>query len=251
MVMNAHSEDLRQARAEARADLLRRLFAIAISVGFAATLARMTWVQNGTLPDHAEFDQTLILATALLATILGWEGHLLSMADRPLFGFSRFFVNLVLVFIYMFLLMASAHPECVLWTLAAIFVLYVIADIFMIREHFARYDQAATDAARASARQIWNVYAGGFTGQAQIPRGPAITAAWMAYFVLLAIAGNGRAYAHVRTTVAFAVIGLVGYWVDAASPPASAGRPAMRRRALIMLASLIAAVIYFRFRSAP
>jgi hypothetical protein len=251
MVMNAHSEDLRQARAEARADLLRRLFAIAISVGFAATLARMSWVQNGTLPDHAEFDQTLILATALLATILGWEGHLLSMADRPLFGFSRFFVNLVLVFIYMFLLMASAHPECVLWTLAAIFVLYVIADIFMIREHFARYDQAATDAARASPREIWNVYAGGFTGQAQIPRGPAITAAWMAYFVLLAIAGNGRAYAHVRTTVAFAVIGLVGYWVDAASPPASAGRPAMRRRALIMLASLIAAVIYFRFRSAP
>lgn len=249
--MNAHSEDLRQARAEARADLLRRLFAIAISVGFAATLARMSWVQNGTLPDHAEFDQTLILATALLATILGWEGHLLSMADRPLFGFSRFFVNLVLVFIYMFLLMASAHPECVLWTLAAIFVLYVIADIFMIREHFARYDQAATDAARASPREIWNVYAGGFTGQAQIPRGPAITAAWMAYFVLLAIAGNGRAYAHVRTTVAFAVIGLVGYWVDAASPPASAGRPAMRRRALIMLASLVAAVIYFRFRSAP
>jgi hypothetical protein len=155
----------------------------------------------------------------------------------------------VLVFIYMFLLMASAHPECMLWTLAAIFVLYVIADIFMIREHFVRYDQAATDAARASARQIWNVYAGGFTGEAQIPRGPAITLAWTAYFVLLAIAGSGRAYAHVRTTVAFAVIGLVGYWVDAASPPTSAGRHAMRWRATVIVVALATAAVYFRLIS--
>lgn len=246
--MSAHSEDLRRARADARADLLRRMFAIAVSVGFAATLAKMSWVQNGTLPGHAEFDQTLILATSLLATILGWEGHLLSMSNRPLLGFSRFLVNLALIFIYMFLLMASAHPECVLWTLAAIFMLYVIADVFTIREHLASYDATAAHAGPASAREVWKVYAGGFAGGARVPHDPAITSAWAAYFVLLAIAGNGRAYAHVRTTVAFAAIGLVGYWVDATSP--STG-PGMRRRGLIMLASLIAAVFYFRFHSAP
>jgi hypothetical protein len=38
--MNARSEDLRQARADARADLVRRLFAVAVSIGFAATLAQ-------------------------------------------------------------------------------------------------------------------------------------------------------------------------------------------------------------------
>jgi hypothetical protein len=198
--MNAHSEDLGRARGDARADLLRRMFAIAVSVGFAATLAKMSWVQNGTLPDHAEFDQTLILATALLAAIVGWEGHLLSMSERPLLGFSRFLVNLALIFIYMFLLMASAHPECVLWTLAAIFVLYVIADAFTIREHLASYDPTAAPGKAASAREIWNVYAGGFAGHAGVPHDPAATSAWAAYFVLLAIAGNGRAYAHVRTT---------------------------------------------------
>jgi hypothetical protein len=63
-----------------------------------------------------------ILATALLAAILGWDGHLLAMTDKPLFGFCRFLINLALVFIYMFLLMASAHPECLLWTLAVIFI---------------------------------------------------------------------------------------------------------------------------------
>jgi hypothetical protein len=51
LLMAAGSDDTRQARAEARADLIRRLFAVAISVGFAATLARMSWVQNGTRPN--------------------------------------------------------------------------------------------------------------------------------------------------------------------------------------------------------
>ena len=124
--MPAGSDDAQRARAEARADLIRRLFAVAISVGFAATLARMTWVQNGTLPNPLELNQTLILGTALLAAILGWDGHLVAMTDKPLFGFWRFLVNLALVFIYMFLLMASAHPECMLWTLAVIFALYVL-----------------------------------------------------------------------------------------------------------------------------
>ena len=88
--MPAGSDDAQRPRAEARADLIRRLFAVAISVGFAATLARMTWVQNGTLPNPAELNQTLILGTALLAAILGWDGHLVAMSDKPLFGSGGF-----------------------------------------------------------------------------------------------------------------------------------------------------------------
>ncbi|HEY6995646.1 MAG TPA: hypothetical protein VH397_18225 [Xanthobacteraceae bacterium] len=248
--MNAHSEDLRQARADARADLIRRLFAVAVSIGFAATLAQMAWVRNGTLPGPAELNQTLILATALLAAILGWESHLLSTTERPLFGFWRFLINLVLVFIYMFLLLASAHPECVLWTLAVIFVLYVVWDIVTMRDQIASYDAALARAPRIGAAQIWDVYAGGFAGRAQIPPAPAITLACTGYFVLLALAGNGRAYAHVRTTCVFALIGLLGYWVDAASPPGSgAARHGMRRRAIVILVALAAATIYFRLIS--
>ena len=184
--MPAGSDDAQRARAEARADLIRRLFAVAISVGFAATLARMTWVQNGALPGPAELNQTLILGTALLAAVLGWESHLLAMAEKPLFGFSRFLVNLVLVFIYMFLLMASAHPECMLWTLAVIFALYVAWDVLTMREQIALYDPAVAGESRATAAQIRSVYAGGFTGAAHVAPGPAITLAWSGYFVLLA-----------------------------------------------------------------
>lgn len=244
--MDVNSDRTQKARAEARADLIRRLFAVAISVGFAATLARMSWVQNGALPGPAELNQTLILGTALLAAILGWDGPLLAMTEKPLFGFCRFLVNLALVFIYMFLLMSSAHPECLLWTLTVIFALYVLWDVLAIGEQIASYDPALADVPHA--RQIWNVYAGGFAGRAPIPPGPAITLAWAGYFVLLALIANGRAYAHLRTTCVFALIGLTGFWIDATPRQEPGGRYSMRQRGFVIIAALVAATIYFRLR---
>jgi hypothetical protein len=250
--MNADSTDARQARADARADLVRRMFAVAISVGFAATLAKMSWVQNGALPGPAELNQTLILITALLAAVLGWESHLAAMTEKPLFGFWRFLVNLVLVFIYMFLLMASAHPECVLWTLAVIFLLYVVCDVLMMREQTAGDGPALDGASRADAAQIWNVYVGGFAGRPQVSPGPAITLAWTGYFVVLALIANGRAYAHIRTTCVFALIGLVGFWIDAAPRDEHhrAAARSMALRMLLILIALIAAAVYFRLMPA-
>lgn len=61
-------------RAEIREDFAKRLFAVAISVGFATTIARMEWIKLGEFPTAAEFDQILILITGLIATALqlGW-----------------------------------------------------------------------------------------------------------------------------------------------------------------------------------
>lgn len=251
--MNAPSEDLRHARADARADLVRRLFAVAISVGFAATLARMNWVQNGRLPDPAELNQTIALATALLATILSWDGPLVSMRDKPLFGFWRFLVNVALVFIFMFLLMASMHPGCLILTLAVIFVLYVVWDVLTIREHIASYDRTlagtAAFATSASAGQIWNVYVGGLLGRARIAPTPLVTLVWALYFVLLALIAAGRADAHVRTSCLFALIGVVGYRLDEAGREGEGADGDMLRRSLIVAGALIAALIYFRVLS--
>jgi hypothetical protein len=208
----------------------------------------MTWVQNGALPDPAELNQTLILGTALLAAILGWDGPLLAMTDKPLFGFCRFLINLALVFIYMFLLMASAHPECLLWTLSVIFALYVLWDVLAMREQIASYDPALAGVQHATAEQIWNIYAGGFAGRPQIPHGPAITLAWAGYFVLLALIANGRAYEHLRTTCVFALIGLVSFWIDATPRQENGTGYRMGRRIFLILGALVAATIYFRLR---
>jgi hypothetical protein len=134
-----------------------------------------------------------------------------------------------------------------LWTLAVIFALYVAWDVLTMREQIARYDPAVAGESRATAAQIRSVYAGGFTGAAHVAPGPAITLAWCGYFVLLAIIGNGRAYAHIRTTCVLALIGLVGFWIDTAAGHHDGPRP-MRRRILVILVTLIAATVYFRLR---
>ena len=95
--------------------------------------------------------------------------------------------------------------------------------------------------------QIRSIYAGGFTGAAHVAPGPAITLAWSGYFVLLALIGNGRAYAHIRTTCALALIGLVGFWIDTAARHDDGGHP-MRGRILVILVVLIVATVYFRLR---
>jgi len=213
--MPAGSDDARRARAEARADLIRRLFAVAISVGFAATLARMTWVQNGTLPNPAELNQTLILGTALLAAILGWDGHLVAMSDTPLFGFWRFLVNLALVFIYMFLLMASAHPECMLWTLAVIFALYVAWDVLTMREQIARYDPAVAGESRAPRRSGASMRAG---SRARRTSRPAPRSRWRGADISSCSRSSGTD-APMPTSAPPARSRSSGWWASGSTPP--------------------------------
>jgi hypothetical protein len=244
MIMHPAVEDVRQARADTRADLVRRLFAVAISIGFAATLAQMKWVQNGRLPGPDELDQTLALLTALLATVLSWDGHLLSMRYTPLFDFWRFLINIALAFIYMFLLMASAHPGCVLWTLSIIFLLHVAWDVLTVRENVASYDHTLVGVMPASAAQIWSVYMGGFAGKPETQPGPVITLVWSTYFVVLAIIADGRANAHIRAACFFALVGLVGYRLDEACQRGTSAD--MLKRSLAVAGVLAVATIYFR-----
>jgi hypothetical protein len=68
-------DEAQSAQAKSRADFMKRLFAVAVSVGFASPLTRMGWITNGTAPSGAEWQQIVILATALLATIGSWEGY--------------------------------------------------------------------------------------------------------------------------------------------------------------------------------
>jgi hypothetical protein len=96
--------------AELRHDFMRRWFAIAISVGFASTVVRMAWVQNGTWPAHPEAEQIARLFVALLATVLSWEGYLTSISEKKLFDFARYLIDILLVFMYLFLLLTSQFP---------------------------------------------------------------------------------------------------------------------------------------------
>jgi hypothetical protein len=146
----------------------------------------------------------------------------------------------------MFLLMGALHPGCMLWTLAVIFLVYILRDVLTIREHGEGYDRALAGARRASPTQIWHVYTGGFASRSEVEPRPVVTLVWAIYFLVLAFLANPHADDHMRTSCVFALIGVVGYWLDEAGQQRSEGDTGMRWRSIIVLSALIAAAIYFR-----
>src|SRR5690348_9899510 len=128
-----------EARASIRGDFLRRLFAVAISVGFATTLVRMPWVQSFSAPTSDEWKQLVVLCVGLFATVASWDGYLLSITKKPLRSVGRYGIDILLVFIYMLFLILSGHHRVWPWLLAVIFALYTIWDALSVREHVSYY----------------------------------------------------------------------------------------------------------------
>jgi len=213
-----HSEDV---RAKIRDDLIRRLFAVAISVGAATTLARMQWVEHGRWPCMAEWQQLLILIAAVTATVLSWDGYLFSISQRPLRNFWRFAIDILLVFIYMFLLMTSKLLVWWLFIHALIYTLYAIWDLLTVYDWKSKYYYGIPEGPQQTIR---GVYIGGLKDSADVNRGPIITIVWGIYFWALFIL-NDRALHWLNVpglseriigTTLFVVLGLYLYREDKA-----------------------------------
>jgi hypothetical protein len=239
-------------RAKIRDDFIRRLFAVAVSVGFAATLIKMKWVENGTFPAEQEWEQLAILATGLIATVLSWDGYLASIADKPLNGYGRFVIDILLVFIYMFFLISSQRANFWLPILAIIFGLYVIWDMFTVREHMRSYDLSllpagSDDGYRARVSDVARVYIRGFLNKRSTNRGPIITLSWAVFFAVLAALNLMTARYQVFVTCSFAVAGLILYRRDksAARGTESVTGHSMMCRAILIGALLGFAALYF------
>jgi len=173
----------RESRQEAqwhdRSDLIRRLFAVAISVGAATTLYRMRWVLEGRPPCLAEYQQLLILVAAMTATVLSWDGYLWSVKQRPLRNFWRFTIDILLVFIYLLLLMTSQLLTWWLFIHALIYLLYALWDWLSVMDWTAAFYPPKTPSRKITIR---GVYVEGLRDGANESRGPIITIAWGLYF---------------------------------------------------------------------
>jgi hypothetical protein len=233
-------------KAKIRDDFIRRLFAVAISVGFAATFVDMDWVKNATSPNQKEGEQLVILLTGMIATVLSYEGYLLSIKRKPLYGYWRFAIDIFLVFIYMFFLISSKQPKLWLPILAGIFSLYVIWDFLTVKEHLKEYDESIVRD-RAKASDVLRIYVGGLLDKTNVNRGPIITLSWTIYFWILAIMNQWTAKWQVFVTCTFAILGLWLYRRDKEIKVCCAnvaGYP-MLRRALIIMVLLSLALLYF------
>jgi hypothetical protein len=227
-----------QTQAQIRGDLIRRLFAVAISVGAATTLSRMAWVNNGCWPNLREWEQISILLAATVATVLSWDGYLMSIEDRPLEGFWRFAIDIALVFIYMFLLMTSNHRTWWLFIHALTFVLYVVWDFLTIREHTHKYYAPYLIHPTESVR---DVYVRGLTDRDRQSKSPIITLGWAIYFALLYLINKPGLEDRVFGATAFALAGLILYRQD------KKYRWSLGLRALVIFGILTISGIYIYF----
>jgi hypothetical protein len=179
----------------------------------------MSWIRGGRPPCIAEYQQLLILVAAMTATVLSWDGYLWSIAQRPLVSFWRFAIDILLVFIYLFLLMTSQLLTWWLFIHALIYALYALWDFLTITDWIVAYYPPNR---AADTLTIRGVYKEGLTDGATESRGPIITIAWGLYFwllcglnyLLLPLFGGREFRDYIVATAALVVLGLYLYRQD-------------------------------------
>jgi hypothetical protein len=201
-------------RATDRLDLVRRLFAIAISIGVGNTIVNADWVRDGVWPSAKEVQQISIILLALLATVLSWDGYLSSVRKKPLNDWLRFAIDVLLVFIYMILIITSNKSWFWLPIICLMYWLYVIWDALSVWQFPATFDPAFKEG-NSRAITLVQVYAFAVCNKANIDRGPLISFMWACYFfVLWGIIWRIYPSFHVIPAVCFAAAGLGGYRID-------------------------------------
>jgi hypothetical protein len=120
---------------EARNDLVARFVAVAISVGFASSLSKMLWLIFGRVPYPWEWEGLLRLLTALFVAITGWEWFHRDVDPNrdvdlgTVKSWLRFLLDISVVVVSLILLLSFQTERLWLYSLAMIFLLYVLWDI--------------------------------------------------------------------------------------------------------------------------
>jgi hypothetical protein len=166
---------------EFRADFIRRLFAVAVSVGFAAHIQTLTWIASPVpLPDTATIEHSCLLIIAMATVVASWEIYLRSITRHPLVDESRFILDIVIVFEYLILMTLNARPIAFTWWMFVIFSTYLIWDYLRVLAFRDKYN------ARGLRTALYPFIRGWWSGSADY-KGPSITLWWTIYFLLLGI----------------------------------------------------------------
>lgn len=122
-------------KSEIRVDFVRRLFAVAVSVGAASKLSQIFAVGNkdpvtSILLEHSrEFS---LLFISVVAVVLSWEGYLISVRRVPIEEPPRFYLDVLIVFAYLALMEMVSRYHAWFVVISGIFVLYTIWDALTI-----------------------------------------------------------------------------------------------------------------------
>jgi hypothetical protein len=164
---------------EFRADFVRRLFAVAVSVGFAAHVGTLSWIASlPTLSSAASGKTSALLILAMVTVVASWEGYLASIKKHPLRDVWRFYLDIVIVFEYLILMTLDDNRVRFVNWMCVIFVTYAIWDYVRILVNKEIYRWTNPFGA------ILPFFAGLVRGPKEI-KGPSITLWWTVYFLIL------------------------------------------------------------------
>jgi hypothetical protein len=207
--------------AKERADLVRRLFAVTVSVGFAAQLTRIVSASiiGGQLvwPKFWEhWHELVLLFISMVAVVGSWEGYLISIERTPLKDRTRFYIDVAIVFSYLILMLSSPVDKAWLWALAAVFVLYTMWDIASIRAR-AKFTTSRLEVAPLHMRSL------------------SITILWLIFFVALALFSQVDDLRGFFCASLAALLAVVLYRVDKHRRPTWPGKIALLAFPVILL----------------
>lgn len=230
--------------AEYRLDLVRRLFAIAISIGIGAAVVNANWVKQGIPPAGQEIEQIAIVLLALLATVLSWDGYLMSVRKKPLHDWPRFAIDVFLVFTYMFLIVTSNKSWFWLPIICLMYALYVLWDALSVLQFPTVFDKSSEAAQRARIVTLSRVYFRAITNEKDIDRGPLISCMWTLYF--FALLGVTWTYPQfgVIPAVLFAACGMWMYRSDKACMRDGVRGFTMQERVSAIIVLVLAVFLY-------
>jgi len=124
-------------------DFIDPLFAVAIHIGLTHGILDQAWFKEWRPPNGHEVFDVLVLGLGFWTVILSWVGYHESIKGKPLKGLGRFVVDVLLVGSYALLLVKFQDIDAVLELLVWIYLLFIVWDLFKVREYKDRY-QAPT-----------------------------------------------------------------------------------------------------------
>jgi hypothetical protein len=220
---------------EFRADFIRRLFAVAVSVGFATHIKTLSWIARlPILPTREDAEQSLLLIIAMITVIESWEGYLRAIQDHPLKDKTRFIIDVVIVFEYLVLLTLSDNLADFTKWIIVIFITYTVWDYATINKFPENYKIQGLVTA-------FKPFVLGWQNRDRIYMGPSITLCWTVYFVLFRfISQSDGAWSFWLCSAALAY-GLIVYRIDK-SGYNNHGYSAITRIAFSVLPLIVVAV---------
>jgi len=229
--------------ADYRLDLVRRLFAVAISIGIGSAIISARWVKEGDVPNRTEWEQIAIVVLALFATVLSWDGYLISVHKKKLYDRSRFTIDVVLVFTYLFLFATSNHSRFWLPIVCWMYTLYFLWDALSVIQFPHLYDpddQSKSNAISFVGKIYWN----GLRDKPNVDRGPIITLSWMIYFFMLLMINWHYPNYNVYGALCFGGCGLALYRHDKSYRVGAHRGFRMRSRVAIIVCLCLTALLF-------